>query len=124
MAGAVLLWAILLTATLVPGFVFFEDSALEVLEERQVDIELGDFSISPETIEVGPQTRLSFNVTNVDDTQHDLTISSSVTTGRLKPGEAAVIEGGVVRKSFTIWCSIKGHREQGMEGRVELVELG
>jgi uncharacterized cupredoxin-like copper-binding protein len=45
-------------------------------------------------------------------------MSEDVGTERLKTGESAVLEAGVARDSYTIWCSVKGHRELGMEGTV------
>jgi len=122
LAGVLALWVVLVGGVLVAGMAFGTDSAIEVLDRREVRIELLDFDIKPDLIEVGPHTELTFLVQNLDNGQHDLQISPDVGTGRLKPGESKVLSAGVVERSYFIWCSIKGHREQGMEARVELIE--
>lgn len=99
-----------------------DDSAVKVLGQRTVRVELTDFDIKPDIIEVAAYTDLTFVAENLVDTQHDLTISEELTTGRLKEGEQGTIEAGVVVSDFVIWCAIKGHREQGMEAFVRIVE--
>jgi len=118
----VAVWIFLVGGVLAAGIAFGNDSAVEILAQQEVRVELLDFDIQPDLIEVAPHTELTFLVENLDDAQHDLQISPDIGTGRLKPGESGVLDAGVVQRSFFIWCSIKGHREQGMEARVELIE--
>jgi len=124
--GALLAWIAVLTVVLAGslsvGRSFLNDSAVKPLVEEEVVVELLDFAIEPEIINVRPLTDLSFVVVNVDDIQHDLTFAGSEGTGRLKEGEVAVLDVGLVESDFAIWCSIKGHREQGMEAVVRVVE--
>jgi nitrite reductase (NO-forming) len=117
-------WVVVVVAivggTMMLGSRYSRDSAVEALHVRTVDVRLGVFEITPDVIEVESQTDLTFVVENVDETQHDLTISPQLTTGRLKEGETASLRAGVVTRDFVIWCSIKGHREQGMEAIVRV----
>ena len=106
--------------TMTVGANYSRDSAVEALHVRTVDLRLGVFEITPDVIEVDTQTDLTFQVENIDETQHDLTISPQLTTGRMKQGETASLRAGVVTRDFVIWCSIKGHREQGMEAIVRV----
>ena len=116
----VIVWVGLVGGTMAAGIYLSDDS--RVRSRREVRVELvAPFKIEPNLIEVSPGTDLSFVVENLDDTQHDLKISNDVGTGRLKQGESAALHVGVVRSSFLIWCSIKGHQEQGMEGQVQLL---
>ncbi len=113
-------WFLLVGAVVVGSFVVFSTAAPLVLAQREVVVELTDYQISPDVVEVFPHTELTFRVQNSGDAQHDLTISEDRTTGRVKPGETAVLEAGVITEPLTIWCSIKGHRDLGMEARVKL----
>jgi nitrite reductase (NO-forming) len=122
LAGAVFAWVVFLgaLAVLAAAIYVFTDREVEVLAERTVSVELSEFDITPDLIEVAPGTDLTFLINNAGDIQHDLVISEDTRTERLNPGESAVLNAGVSSESYPIWCSIKGHRELGMEARVEL----
>jgi nitrite reductase (NO-forming) len=122
LASATAIWTILVAGILGIGSAIGDDPSLVVLGERTVLVELSDFDIKPDVIQVAPYTQLTFVAENIAETQHDLTISEELSTGRLKQGEQATLEAGVVTRDFMIWCAIKGHREQGMEARVQVVE--
>ncbi len=114
---AIGLWAALIAGVFAAVYLVV-DHEPEVLADREVQIDLSDFEITPDVIDVAPSTNLTFLVNNVGEAQHTLVISDRVGTERLKAGESAVLEAGVARDSFTIWCSVKGHRELGMEATV------
>jgi plastocyanin len=115
---AIGVWAGLIAGTFAAIYVFVVDHEPEVLAHREVQLELSDYEITPDVIDVAPSTDLTFLVSNVGEAQHTLVLSEDVGTERLKTGESAVLEAGVARDSYTIWCSIKGHRELGMEATV------
>lgn len=115
-------WVLLVSAVVVGSFVVLNTAAPLVLAQREVVVQLSEYQISPDVVEVFPNTQLTFRVENSGDAQHDLTISDDRTTGRMKPGETAVLEAGVIDRPVTIWCSIKGHRDLGMEARVVLAD--
>ena len=48
------------------------------------------------------------------DQVHDLVLESGQDTGRLAPGQSATLDVGVVGRDLDGWCSIAGHRQQGM----------
>jgi hypothetical protein len=119
LAATVLLWAVLVGGVLLIGVLVGSDSI--AVADREVEVVLADgFEIFPDIIEVVPRTDLTFLVENTDDIQHDLTFAEA-STGRLDPGRGAILEVGLVQESFVIWCSIRGHREQGMEAQVQVV---
>lgn len=75
----------------------------------------GDLDIAP-----GP-TR--FQVQNVGAVIHDLTIEGGPATPQLGSGETAVLEfENLAPGTYTIFCSIAGHREAGMEARLVVGE--
>lgn len=99
---------------------YSNDSAATALYQREVSVQLLDFEITPDVISVKPLTEINFVVENLGDVQHDLTISERLTTGRMAPGERAELASGVIQNDLVIWCSIKGHREQGMEAFIQV----
>lgn len=112
------IWAGLIAGTYAAVYLFVVDHEPEILVYREVQVELSDYAITPDVIDVAPSTNLTFLVSNVGDAQHTLVVSEDVGTERLKTGESAVLEAGVARDSYTVWCSVKGHLELGMEARV------
>jgi nitrite reductase (NO-forming) len=80
-----------------------------------VQVVAADMRFSPSVIEVEAGTELVVEVTNVDDAMvHDLVLATGDGTPRLAPGESATIDVGVVGTDIDGWCSIVGHRQQGM----------
>lgn len=122
LVAATAIWVVLIAAVAAIATATGGDRAILVLGQQTVRVELSDFEITPNVIEVEPHIDLSLAVENVSDTQHDLTISEELTTGRLKLGEQSTLDVGVVSRELVIWCAIKGHREQGMEARIRVVQ--
>lgn len=69
---------------------------------------------TPDTISVPAGDRLVIEVTNKDSQVHDLVLATGATTGRIAPGATAKVDAGVIGRSIEGWCSIVGHRQQGM----------
>ncbi len=120
-AGALAAWLIIVAGVFGLALALSTRAEPIVLAERQVRLELSDFEILPNEVDVSPGTNLTLLVVNtVGSAQHDLNISPEVGTGRIKPGDSVLLAVGEVKDSFVVWCSIKGHRELGMEARIEL----
>ncbi len=79
-----------------------------------VQVDAVGMRFDPGTITVPKGNRLVINVTNKDDMVHDLVLETGQSTGRLAPGKSATVEVAVVGRSLEAWCSIVGHRQQGM----------
>lgn len=73
----------------------------------------------PDVIEVDAGDHVIIAYTNTDDMAHDLRFANGVDSGRLAPGRSAELDLGVVTEDLEGWCTIAGHRVQGMV--VELV---
>lgn len=74
-----------------------------------------DMRFEPNVIEVPTGTRLVVEFTNTDQTQlHDLTFENGVGTTRLGPNASETITVGVINDDLDGWCTIAGHRQQGM----------
>lgn len=83
-----------------------------------VEVALTDFRISPVDAVISQGGAIS--VTNGGQTPHDLTVAGTdLTTGSLAPAASAVLDSdGLDPGEYTMFCSISGHRDAGMEGRL------
>ena len=85
-----------------------------------VAISLVGMRIEPSTVTVKPGTHLMLRVTNDGTMRHDLRLSNGAHTPLLKPGQAAVLDAGVITKALDGWCTVPGHRAAGMTMRIAL----
>jgi nitrite reductase (NO-forming) len=79
-----------------------------------VAVEARHMRFSPASIAVPVGDRLVIDVTNRDEHVHDLTLETGADTGRLSADESARLDVGVVGRDLDGWCSVVGHRQQGM----------
>ena len=84
-------------------------SAQTVTKEVTVD----GMAFVPNRIEVPRGAHLVINFKNTGDQAHDLKIGGQE-TGRVKAGESASVDVGTVDKDVQGWCTIAGHKMQGM----------
>lgn len=72
----------------------------------------------PDTVDVAVGDRLVITLDNTSDQVHDLVVELSAggtaTTGRIAAGATGTLDAGVVAGPLEGWCSIAGHRAQGM----------
>lgn len=86
-----------------------------------VDVVARGMRFDPARIEVPAGDRLVVTLTNADADVHDLQLLGQ-RTPRLRSGESATLDLGVVGASAQGWCTIVGHRQQGMV--LDVVALG
>ena len=68
----------------------------------------------PDTVDVAPGDRLVITLHNTADQVHDLVLATGQTTGRVAARAKGTLDAGVVAGPVEGWCSIAGHRAQGM----------
>lgn len=72
----------------------------------------------PDTVDVPAGNRLVLTLDNTGDQVHDLVLQlddgTTASTGRVPAGETGSLDAGVVSGPLEGWCSIAGHRAQGM----------
>ena len=68
----------------------------------------------PDTVDVTPGDRLVITLDNTADQVHDLVLANGQTTGRVAARAKGTLDAGVVTGPVEGWCSIAGHRAQGM----------
>ena len=80
-----------------------------------VTIDAGDMVFTPDVIEVPYGKTLEVTLINTDDMVHDLKFANGAQTGRMTPDEEATITVGPITEDMEGWCTIAGHRAQGMD---------
>jgi nitrite reductase (NO-forming) len=83
-----------------------------------------DLGFDPDVIEVPSGTPLQISVTNDGAIQHDLRLDDAVGSATLDPGASETVDFGVLEAPVTLFCSIPGHREAGMEIEVSVGGAG
>ena len=68
----------------------------------------------PDTVDVTPGDRLVITLDNPADQVHDLVLATGQTTGRIAARAKGTLDAGIVAGPIEGWCSIAGHRAQGM----------
>ena len=76
-------------------------------------IEMQDMRFIPDVIEVKPAEEVTLRLINRDDMAHDLKVNN-VVSGRIPPGESKDLNIGAIETDTQGWCTIAGHRSQGM----------
>ncbi|GAT09276.1 multicopper oxidase domain-containing protein [Mycolicibacterium novocastrense] len=83
-------------------------------QTTRVEVRIEGMRYVPDNISVPAGNRLEVTLVNSGSDHHDLVLSSGTRTGRLAPGEQAVLDAGVIGADLDGWCSIAGHRQMGM----------
>jgi nitrite reductase (NO-forming) len=68
----------------------------------------------PDRIEVPAGDRLVIQVVNQGERRHDLVLATGARTGSIPAGGTGRLDAGVVGGTVEGWCSLPGHRQQGM----------
>ncbi|PYH01398.1 copper oxidase [Arthrobacter stackebrandtii] len=79
-----------------------------------VEMSMKNMRFHPDKVEVPAGNKLVINVVNEDDMVHDLVTEFGADSGRLYPGQKATVDVGVIGADVSGWCSLVGHRQQGM----------
>lgn len=88
------------------------------LEPRKINVSGNDFSFSPSslTLQAGERVKITFE--NIGAVPHNLVIEgTSIATKTIPKGKSDVIEFTAPSSgTYTIFCSVAGHRGLGMVG--------
>lgn len=88
--------------------------------ETVIEIELGDMYVKPDTIEINAGENVKLHVKNVGAMVHDLKINGTSGTAELTTGQDETITVGGLTDSVLAWCTLPGHRESGMEMKINV----
>lgn len=79
----------------------------------EIDVSVEGMAFVPNSVDVPAGSQLKVNFTNTGDQVHDLKIGEAE-TGRVNPGDSVVLDAGVISETVEGYCTIAGHRTQGM----------
>ncbi|WP_432054288.1 multicopper oxidase domain-containing protein [Streptomyces sp. bgisy022] len=88
------------------------------------DVTVRGMRFAPATVEVPAGDRLVIRLHNTGTDTHDLVLETGARTDRLRPGERATLDAGVVGRNLSGWCSVVGHRQMGMVLAVRVTGTG
>jgi nitrite reductase (NO-forming) len=87
----------------------------------EVEVVAKEMRFTPDRVEVAAGDRLVITLRNESSGDvHDLVLETGADTGRIAPGEQAVLDVGVVGRDLDGWCSVVGHRQMGMMFAVDV----
>lgn len=78
----------------------------------------------PDRIEVPAGDRLVIEVINHDERRHDLVLANGARTASIARGSTARLDAGVITETIDGWCSLPGHRQQGMVLTIIAIDPG
>lgn len=87
--------------------------AVESEADGAIVVEMQEMRFIPDVIEVKPGEEVVLKLINRDDMAHDLKVNDA-SSGRILPGQNAELNIGVIETDTEGWCTIAGHRSQGM----------
>ncbi|MFA7297350.1 MAG: multicopper oxidase domain-containing protein [Dehalococcoidia bacterium] len=118
-AGAILGVAALLVATLaLGGRSMTGGGEASPAAAKTVAVELGDLFIKPGQISVEKGANVTLKVKNTGGTEHNLAIEGGAMTKNLKSGESADLTFKADKDTYTLVCTIPGHKEGGMVAKL------
>ena len=80
----------------------------------EVTVTVSGMRFVPDAVDVTPGDRLVITLDNTSDQVHDLVLANGAESGRVAAGRSATVDVGVITGPVEGWCSIAGHRAQGM----------
>lgn len=89
-------------------------------EVSTVDIDLGDYTISPNTLTIDTGV-VNLRVTNTGNVAHNLTVGGRGTRN-LAAGQEQTLSVDLAAGSYRMWCDVVGHVELGQTGTLRVVD--
>jgi uncharacterized cupredoxin-like copper-binding protein len=80
------------------------------VQEKEYKITLAATTVAHGTV--------AFKVTNVGKIQHDLAVQGSKRTPLISPGKTATLTVTLKRGTYTLYCTVAGHRQLGMVAKL------
>jgi len=86
---------------------------------KTVQVQEKEFKILPASLSVAAG-KVTFVVKNIGKIPHDLSISASQKTPLIKPGGTANLAVTLAKGTYTLYCSVPGHRQLGMKATLKV----
>jgi len=95
------------------------ESAASSTAAKTVLVQEKEFKILPASVTV-PAGTVTFVVKNVGKIAHDLALSATKKTPLIKPGRSAKLVVTLKKGTYTLYCTVPGHRQLGMKATVKV----
>jgi nitrite reductase (NO-forming) len=122
--AAVLALAISIVAMVIAGAPSGDPVGAAAGTTETIDVELGEFYVTPSSIEVVAGTELIVRITNAGTMAHDLKLNGEAGSDLIDPGASTEVSLGVIDAASEAWCTVPGHREAGMLLTIEVTGSG
>jgi uncharacterized cupredoxin-like copper-binding protein len=111
------LFAAMVSAVVVFGRESEAKGAGEKAAAKTIAVQEKEYKITlaSSTVPAGP---IAFDVSNVGRIPHDLTIQGSKATPLISPGKSATLTVTLKPGTYTLYCSVPGHRKLGMVAKL------
>jgi nitrite reductase (NO-forming) len=83
-----------------------------------ITIEAFDLGYTPTQVEVPATGPVTITLHNAGAIQHDILFPAGETTGLVDAGGDGTVTVDVPAEGIDFWCSLPGHKEAGMKGRI------
>lgn len=94
-----------------------EDDAAAPTESEAVEIVATDFAFEPSSLELDAGGSVTVRLVNEGQAPHALALEGAeVTSDQIGAGESTELTAELEPGSYTMFCPVGNHREQGMEG--------
>ncbi|MDO4761927.1 MAG: cupredoxin domain-containing protein [Corynebacterium sp.] len=80
----------------------------------EIAVTMGDMEFQPSELAVPKGNELILHLHNTDTQAHDLKFTNGARSGRIEPGETSTLYVGGITDTTEGWCTIAGHKAQGM----------
>ena len=82
-------------------------------------VEMDDLTFMPPSLTIPAGTAVSLELRNVGNLEHDWSVDALRFSPNVRPGQTEVVELVAPVGDYEVYCSLPGHREAGMVGRLE-----
>jgi nitrite reductase (NO-forming) len=86
----------------------------------EIDVVMGDIFYQPDRVEIPGGTTVVVHASNEGQVEHDFELEDGQGTGMVDPGDSATAEIGPIDEDTVAFCTVPGHREAGMEFRINV----
>lgn len=115
--ASVALFVAMLSAVIVFGRESEAKGASEKVVAKMVAVQEKEFKILPATLTVA-HGAIAFHVQNIGKIPHDLTIQGGAKTALINAGKSATLTVTLKAGTYTLYCSVTGHRQLGMVAKL------
>lgn len=86
----------------------------------RVAVELADLTFAPASVTIPAGRAVTLDLRNAGNLEHDWSVDALRLSPNVAPGQATSLAISAPAGVYEVYCSLPGHREAGMVGRLEV----